>query len=322
MDSSDRAEKYGRMTARNGASALVSVIIPTYYRNDLLTDAIRSVLEQSYRPIEIIVIDDSGEGHARPVMSDFDDVRYVAFDSNRGGNAARTAGVQRASGQYIHFLDDDDRMYEKKIERQVRLIERTTDVGVVYTGIEKKDDQTDLPDPKARGDVLEHALMFEMWPCMTSTMLIDSRVLEEVLPFSEKRGATALEQMIQFAQLTEFGFVDAPLLYKRIDLPSTGASMTAVEGRKHIIDEYDDLYASYPDRVRNTALANTYETEGVVLLQNQGWSPKAILSFVKHVYYMPNEKLKSVSKLVAACFGRPGWTVVNRVNRVLTAGGR
>lgn len=298
-------------------SPLVSVIIPTYYRNDVLTEAIRSVLGQSYRPIEIVVVDDSGVGHARPVVTEFDDVRYVALAAHRGANAARTEGARRARGQYVHFLDDDDRMYEAKLERQVRVFELSPEVGVVYTGVEKTDGQINLPDPSARGDVLERALMFEMWPCMTSTMLIDGRVLDEVLPLSDRPAATDLELMIQLAQLTTFEFVDAPLLYKRIDHSSLGASIAAVAGRKDIIEAYEALYAAHPDRVRKTALANTYETEGELLLQKQGWSPGAIRSFVKHAYWMPNAKLKSISKVVAACFGQPGWTVATRLNRSL-----
>jgi len=55
---------------------LVSVIVPTYYRNDRLRDTIGSVEAQTYDPIETIVVDDSGEAHARPVADEFD-VRYL-----------------------------------------------------------------------------------------------------------------------------------------------------------------------------------------------------------------------------------------------------
>lgn len=307
------------MTGRTGGSPLTSVVIPTYYRNEFLSRAIESALGQSFRPIEVLVVDDSGEAHARPVVSEFDDVRYVPLDTNRGVNAARTAGARRARGRYVQFLDDDDLMHEQKIERQVRVFERTTDVGVVYTGIEKNGTDPVLPTPHVRGDVLEYALMFEMWPCMTSTMLIDSRILAELLPFPDREGATDLEIMIMLAELTEFEYVDAPLLSKRIDLTTEGASMAAVDGRKDIIAEHEDRYSGHADRVRRTALANTYETEGELLILKHGWSTDAIAAFLHHFRYTPAGKLKSFGAVVAACFGKPGWELATRVDAALSS---
>ncbi|WP_436926275.1 glycosyltransferase family 2 protein [Halosimplex amylolyticum] len=307
------------MSSRTDEDPLVSVVVPTYYRNDLLAETIRSVRAQSYSPIELIVVDDSGDGHAEPVATEFDGVRYLELTRNRGANAARTAGARRADGRFVHFLDDDDVLYESKIERQVRVMRRNPDVGVVYTGIDKTGDRTDLPKPSVRGDVLEFALMFEMWPCMNSTMLIREGVLREVLPLSDRRAANDLELMIRLARRTSFEFVDEPLLFKRIDDSSLGSSMDAVSGRIDIVEAYDDLYAAHADSVRRTALANTYETEGALLLRREGWSMRAIGSLLRHLYYAPTGKPKALSKVVAACLGKPGWRAANRVSSVLSA---
>lgn len=305
------------MCARTSDDPLVSVVIPTYYRNELLEETIRSVRRQSYSPIEVVVVDDSGERHAEPVAADVEGVEYLAFDSNRGANSARTAGARHASGEFVHFLDDDDVMYSSKIERQVDVMERRDDVGVVYTGITKTGERTDRPDPTVRGDVLEAALRFEMWPCMNSTMLIRAEILEEILPLSDRYAAHDLELMIRLARRTRFEFVDEPLLFKRIDDDSLGSSMDAVRGRKEVIEEFSDLYASHGDAVRRTALANTYETEGALRLRQEGWSVDAIRSLLKHLYYAPDRKAKALSKVVAACLGKPGWKVANRVSSAL-----
>lgn len=299
------------------SSPLVSVVVPTYYRNDVLRETLRSVRDQSYSPVEVIVVDDSGEGHAEPVATSFEGVDYVEFDENRGANDARTAGARHADGEFVHFLDDDDRMHEDKLEKQIHIFEEKDQIGVVYTGIWKKGDQIDLPDPSIRGHVLESALAFETWPCMTSTMLIDAEVLDEALPLSDRAAAQDLELMIQLARRTEFEYVDEPLLYKRIDLSSLGSSLTAVECRKQIVGDYRSLYERYPDRVRERALARTYESEGALLLRKRGWSPRAIAALARHAYYMPDERVKSVGKLLAACFGKTGWKAIRRVNRVV-----
>jgi glycosyltransferase involved in cell wall biosynthesis len=299
-----------------GDRPLVSVVVPTYYRNDLLPGTIRSVLDQSYDRVETVVVDDSGDAHARPIVEQFEGVRYVAFDRNRGANAARTAGARRAEGRYVHFLDDDDRLFRTKLARQVRRIEAAGDAGVVYTGIEKGNGEPVLPDPEARGDVLERALTFSLWPCMTSTMLIDGRILDEVLPLSDRAGAQDLELMIQLAARTGFEFVDAPLVRKRMDLSSLGSSLTAVDCRKQLIEEYRHLYDRYPDRVRRAALADTYETEAALRIQKDGWSPRAVRLLVEHVLASPESGPIPLLKLAAGCLGRPGWAALNRLNRV------
>lgn len=307
------------MTDRTGERSVVSVVIPTYYRNDRLRTALASVRNQSYDAVETIVVDDSGEGYARPVIEDNPDVRYIPLDRNQGANAARTIGAKRSRGEYVHFLDDDDRMYERKLERQVQVATDDTDADVVYTGIEKSDGVVNLPSESVRGDVLESALAFEMWPCMTSTMLIRRPVLEQCLPLSDRRAANDLELMIRLAREAAFEYVDEPLLYKHLDTESLGSSMAAVECRKEVIAEYADLYEQYPDRVRRTALANTYETEGALLLEQHGWSLRAVRALAKQFRVRPDQKPASLIKLIAASFGRPGWRAVSRINRLVVS---
>jgi glycosyltransferase involved in cell wall biosynthesis len=291
---------------------LVSVVITTYYRNETLSAAIDSVLDQSYDPVELIVVDDSGEAHAASVAADRSGVEYIALDENRGMNAARTIGVKRADGEYIHFLDDDDWMYESKLAHQVATIARREESGVVYTGLNEAG-TVYLPTPTVRGDVLQEALCLDMWPCMTSTMLIDKDVVADVVPFSERPAATDLEYMIQFARRTEFEYIDAPLLYKRVEEDSVGRSPQAIECRKELIDDYTDLYAAQPSWVRRRALANTYETSGELTIMKNGWSVAAVASYAKHLYYEPREKSKSVVKLGGALFGRPGLRLLRHI---------
>ncbi|WP_276271741.1 glycosyltransferase family 2 protein [Haloarcula litorea] len=300
------------------ASPLVSVVIPTYYRNDALPDAVRSVLEQTHEPVEVIVVDDSGEAHAEPVVERFDGVEYVPLPENRGSNGARQAGLDRATGEYVHLLDDDDRMRPAKLARQLaRFEDAPDDVGVVYTGIEKTGGLTDLPSEDARGEVLDRALAFDLWPCMTSTMLTERATMDAVLPLSDRRHGTDLELMIELAATASFDFVDAALLHKRIDELSVGHSLAAVEARFDIVCEYDHLYDRCPAAVRQRAIANTYETEGQILLKTHRWSPRAVAAFARHLYYLPEVGAKAVLQALASLLGRPGWRIARSVGRYL-----
>ena len=93
---------------------LVSVVIPTYFRNEQLREAVESVRAQTYDPVEIVVVDDSGEAHARDAIDRYDDVQYVPLDVNRGANLARTVGIEHAGGAYWD-VDEADRVMRIKM---------------------------------------------------------------------------------------------------------------------------------------------------------------------------------------------------------------
>jgi GT2 family glycosyltransferase len=99
---------------------LVSVIIPTYNRGAMLVEAVDSVLAQSYRDRELIVVDDgSTDGTSGDLAARFD-ARLSLFTQQRSGvAAARNAGVRAAQGNYIAFLDSDDFWLPQKLERQI-----------------------------------------------------------------------------------------------------------------------------------------------------------------------------------------------------------
>jgi hypothetical protein len=148
---------------------------------------------------------------------------------------------------------------------------------------------------------------------MTSTMLIDRALVEELLPFHDRDAAMDLEIIIQLARRTNFDYVNEPLTYKRVSPDSVGRSPAAIECRKQLLEAYADLYASQPDWVRRRALANTYETEGSLALQSHLWSVDAVVSLAKHLYYEPREKPKAAVKFGAALLGRPGWRLADHI---------
>lgn len=103
---------------------LVSVVIPTCNRARLLVCALESVIVQTYRDLEIIVVDDASSDDTREVVQGFGDrrIRYLRHDIRRGGSAARNTGVRAAKGAYIAFLDDDDEWLTNKVETQLNAI--------------------------------------------------------------------------------------------------------------------------------------------------------------------------------------------------------
>ncbi|MFC4358923.1 glycosyltransferase family 2 protein [Halobium salinum] len=283
----------------------VSVVVPTHFRNDRLHEALESVEAQTLAPeeVEVVVVDDSGERHAEPVAEEFD-VPYVGFEENRGANVARTVGTEETTGRYIQFLDDDDVLKPEKLERQVDLLDRSPDVGVVYCGMEFEDGRLASPNPDVRGNVLDHALAFTLYPCQTTTMLTERSLVESICPMQDSPGADDLRWMVEFARRTEFDFVEEPLVDRGVIEDSRGKSMGVYHGRRKIIEEYDDLYAERAPTVRAKALASTHHFRAWKLLEDSTWSAGAIASYGRAAAHDPSAY--SAGLLVASVLGRPG----------------
>jgi len=291
---------------------LVSVVIPTYFRNERLREAVESVQAQTYDPIEIIVVDGSEEEHARPVAEAYD-TRYIPQKEDRGPHAGRSEGARVANGAYVNFLDDDDRFRAEKIERQMTTLNRQDGVGVVYCGIEWENGHAVLPDPDVQGDVLDRALMFDMTPSSPSTMLIDATVLDDILPFENLHGADDMGMKIELAQRCAFDFIDEPLVVKGEADDSLGGSRENIEGRFTLLERYRDLYDRYPPNVRREALGHTYLLDAELTLDRHFWSPRAIKQAALACYYIPGLPLSFAGYFASTLLGRPGRDVASQV---------
>ena len=113
---------------------LVSVVVTTRNRASLVQRAINSVLNQSYQPIELIVVDDCSNDNTEIALGDFSNqIIYLRHKESKGGAAARMTGAKQAKGSYIAFLDDDDEWYPTKIEKQCEVVKCATSKCAVIT---------------------------------------------------------------------------------------------------------------------------------------------------------------------------------------------
>jgi glycosyltransferase involved in cell wall biosynthesis len=99
---------------------LVSVIIPTYNRADTIERAVQSVLDQTYREMELIVVDDGSTDNTEDVLRPYSGKIILIKQDNAGPSAARNAGIAAAKGAAFAFLDSDDVWLPEKVELQVR----------------------------------------------------------------------------------------------------------------------------------------------------------------------------------------------------------
>ena len=117
---------------------MVSVIITTHNRCNLLERAIQSVLNQIYKDFELIVVADGCTDGTDSLMKKYESekrIQYIHYSPAKGGNYARNKGVQNSRGEFIAFLDDDDEWLPEKLELQVAKIREDPECVLVYTGI-------------------------------------------------------------------------------------------------------------------------------------------------------------------------------------------
>lgn len=115
------------------ANPLVSVIITTYNRETYLTEAIASVVGQTYSNLEILVIDDgSTANYAEAICAEFKNCRYLCKE-NGGLSSARNYGIAHAKGDFVAFLDDDDTWRKDKLEVQLKAFELNPQASLVHS---------------------------------------------------------------------------------------------------------------------------------------------------------------------------------------------
>ncbi len=196
---------------------LVSVVIPTYKRSEMLTRAIQSILNQSYYNTEIIVVDDNEPNDefslaTQAKLKEIKDarVRYIQQEKHINGSAARNVGIDAAAGEYIAFLDDDDVWYPDKLEKQMKIFSASPEVGLVYTGskaIYVNDKVSYAIVPKRKGNLKREILLGN---CIgtTSTVVVKRDVIVAAGKFDIQMPALQdYDLWIRICQLTQVGYV-------------------------------------------------------------------------------------------------------------------
>ncbi|SMG16751.1 Glycosyltransferase involved in cell wall bisynthesis [Fibrobacter sp. UWB13] len=123
-------------------SPLVSVIIPTFKRSEMLPRAINSVLSQTYKNVQVVVVDDNNPNtdyrqlteNRMKLFANDNRVKYILHSKNSNGSVARNTGIKNADGEIVTFLDDDDVYRPDKIQKQVEFLLKNKRYRAVYCG--------------------------------------------------------------------------------------------------------------------------------------------------------------------------------------------
>jgi len=254
----------------------VSVVLPTYDRPDKLRRAVATVAAQTYDPVELVVVDDHSPEPAQDVLDDCDtdalaDVRCIRHDENRGGNAARNTGIRAANGEFLAFLDDDDRWEPEKLARQVECFESAGErVGFVYTGARYVyDDGERVIVTDVRGDATEAILRGESIAEFSAVMVRASVVERAGLPDERFPSWQDHEWFLRLSLHCEFEVVPEPLTVRHWD--HDGRIGQNFEKRRDVsfplfVEKHRDLAREYG--LENRFVASLLETLVIDAAQN------------------------------------------------------
>ncbi len=286
----------------NKQENIVSVVIPTYNRAHLITDALNSIVEQSYRPLEVIVVDDGSEDDTEQQVENWkraysDDeelsVRYV-HQENQGGNVARNRGIQEALGGCIAFLDSDDVWHPSKLEKQISVMKHDDEVGAVYCGLQ----QVDLESGKIvevhqrtypQGKILDQMLVHDV-TSPTSTYVVRRSVFDNVGCFDvDLQARQDWDMWIRVAAaytiacvpevLVDFGDHSGPRTFSNPD--------KEIHAYHRIMEKYAVLRGGCSFSVRQSAKASFYRRMGRVHLHYKQQRLQALFFYLKAVSAWP-----------------------------------
>ena len=165
----------------------VSVVIPTYNRANCIRNAVDSVLAQTHSNWEILVVDDgSTDETKRLIAQEYGHdprIRYI-YQQNAGVSHARNTGMDRSRGDYIAFLDSDDRWKTWKLEVQLMCLRRFPEVGMVWTDMEAVNPEGAVIDPRHLKTMYSAYRFFQM-----DTLFEKSVPVGEITQAVEARGA-------------------------------------------------------------------------------------------------------------------------------------
>lgn len=293
---------------------LISVVIPTYNRQCTLGRAIYSVLNQTYKKIELIVVDDASTDKTDLLVKSINDPRlsYIKLEANRGANHARNIGIERASGEYIAFQDSDDEWLSEKLEKQIELINLSkTNEDVIFCSYVRVKGSTATYLPKLidlyrKGNMLQRLLQGNF--ITTQSLLVKSKVFEEIGGFDENmKRLQDWELILRMATRYKITHLNFPLLV-------THFSENSITSKSHLLPEailY--IYIKHNELIKAQNLIDTFCIQIAKSYVNAGMVLKAYCWHWSAIKLKP-WKLNWYLSFLFSLFGKKGINFESKVS--------
>lgn len=290
---------------------LVSVIIPTYNRAELVRRAVESVLAQTYKNIEVIVIDDGSTDDTASLLAPY--LKHIVYvlESNNGGSVgrARNIGIKHSKGDYLAFLDSDDEWLPDKLEKQVSLL-KSPNVHIAYCDayyVDEKGDILAIKRERRRGNILRHLLIDNVVSGSASAVILRRDCFDKVATFREDIDTPEdWDLWLRLAFHFDFDYVPVPLVKIRVHSENNRNTLLIENSRQTIQKIYDGLLANpdyefYMRRHWRECKATIRHYSGILYSRNNKLI-KAHQEFIRAIVLSPF-RARSYYALVKALLG-------------------
>lgn len=281
----------------------VSVILPTYNRAAFIVEAIDSVLAQSFRDVELIVVDDGSTDDTPQRVEQISDPRLIYIrQPNRGRSNARNHALGLAKGKYIAFLDSDDFYLPGKLELQVDFLENHPDIGMVYTSASCIDEHGDLLPftyhASASGDIYEDIAFFQPVTITLPTVMVRREIIAEAGSFDTKMDR--FEDTDMWRRISKLTLVEG-LPELTCKLRTHSDNTLASQNPDKIISSIDYYVGKVlredrkisRDRMKRK-ISQLYLYYARAMAKVPGWRMKALYLTARAVYFWPPYFLKPI----------------------------
>ena len=278
----------------------LSVIIPTYNRADTIERAIRSVLNQDYPDIEVIIVDDCSTDQTKRIINEMQDerIKYYCLKQNSGACVARNYGISIANGDYIAFHDSDDIWLANKLNKQFSyLIEK--DADLVFCALKRSDVDTGKEWIKPSYNIHASNIPVKMQilreNCISTQCILAKKKVFDDIKFDEKlRRFQDWDIAIRIAGKYHIEFLSEPLVECFFQSNSISKTVSHAESLNVLYEKYKEIILKN-DGLKKwyyKALANGYFREKKYKKSKEFYS-----CFLKDV-----SDIKILIKYVLACF--------------------
>lgn len=295
----------------------VSVILPCHNGAQYISQSIESVLAQTYRNFELLIVDDGSTDNSREIVSSYlhdSRVRYI-YQENRGFSGAVNRGIRESNGDLIGFIGQDDLWLPYKLEFQVRYFNRNPSIDLVHSSYLEIDSKgkiigvrnTKIPYTSSQKELIKHLFLRNF--VGFETALVKRRCFDEVGLFNERMaGFSDHDMWLRIAEKFNIqGYIKTPLVKKRVH----NMQLSKLRYEDILRDEFLIVVRAtnhYPflKRIERKKLASLYYSWGVTLLR-KGDMEGAKQKFFKSIRCQP-WKIKSLIAYMAPALYRTIFT--------------
>lgn len=198
---------------------LVSIITPVYNAEKFLEDTIKSVIKQSYKNWELILVDDCSKDSSSDIIKKYkendDRIKYIKLEKNSGASISRNIGIKNANGRFIAFVDSDDLWEEKKLEKQVEYM-LENNIGFSFTSYRYMRENGEKTNKIAKAPLkIDYEGLLKNTIIGCSTVAIDKKIIGEFeMPIVKRGQDTATWLKILRKEHYAYGIEEALVNYR------------------------------------------------------------------------------------------------------------